>query len=253
STGTRREHVPGQRRPCRPLMPGRNTLPLKRKQRKQRSSGKLLRNGATINRYNRDITFSDPRFSFFPCYKLKKLQKNSRAPVPDWTVCRILSAVKRWRTALSCSGKSRAIRSTSRSIMRSLSMRRSMRSTCSNARNPTKSIRINIRSSQRNKSLIFSALLENRWDPLFSCAFPKNYLRAGAVSAAGPEAICAAGPGSAAPLSDANLVHVPLADALRSRLLSRIRDEHGLLTESTGGCALRANRVWVQQVLSGRK
>ncbi|MGB7787614.1 radical SAM/SPASM domain-containing protein [Methanoregula sp.] len=60
-------------------------------------------------------------------------------------------------------------------------------------------------------------------------------------------------PCPAAPLSDANLVHVPLADALRSRLLSRIRDEHGLLTESTGGCALRANRVLVQQVLSGRK
>jgi MoaA/NifB/PqqE/SkfB family radical SAM enzyme len=58
-------------------------------------------------------------------------------------------------------------------------------------------------------------------------------------------------PCPAAPLSDANLVHVPLAEALRSRLLSRVRDEHGLLTERTGGCALRANRAWVQQVLSG--
>ena len=32
--------------------------------------------------------------------------------------------------------------------------------------------------------------------------------------------------------------------------LPRIRKDHGLLTESTGGCALRANRTWVQQILS---
>lgn len=56
-------------------------------------------------------------------------------------------------------------------------------------------------------------------------------------------------PCPAAPYSDANLSSVPLKEALRSRLLSRIRDEHGLLTESTGGCALRANRAWVQELL----
>jgi MoaA/NifB/PqqE/SkfB family radical SAM enzyme len=57
-------------------------------------------------------------------------------------------------------------------------------------------------------------------------------------------------PCPAAPFSDVNLTTVPLREALRSRLLSRIRGEHGLLTESSGGCALRENRAWVQALLS---
>jgi MoaA/NifB/PqqE/SkfB family radical SAM enzyme len=52
-------------------------------------------------------------------------------------------------------------------------------------------------------------------------------------------------PCPAAPFSDANLTKGTLEEALRSRLLARIRDEHNLLTETTGGCALRANRAWV--------
>lgn len=55
-------------------------------------------------------------------------------------------------------------------------------------------------------------------------------------------------PCPAAPFSDANLVTLPLKEAFRSRLLARIRENHGLLTESTGGCALRANRAWVQEL-----
>lgn len=57
-------------------------------------------------------------------------------------------------------------------------------------------------------------------------------------------------PCPAAPYSDANLGLVPLREALGSRLLARIRDEHGLLTESVGGCALRANRAWVETLLN---
>jgi MoaA/NifB/PqqE/SkfB family radical SAM enzyme len=59
-------------------------------------------------------------------------------------------------------------------------------------------------------------------------------------------------PCPAAPFSDANLATVPLREALRSRLLRQIREDHGLLTESSGGCALRANRAWVQ-ALAGRE
>jgi len=55
-------------------------------------------------------------------------------------------------------------------------------------------------------------------------------------------------PCPAAPVSDVNLAQVPLKEALRSRLLTRIRSEHGLLTESAGGCALRANRVWMESL-----
>jgi MoaA/NifB/PqqE/SkfB family radical SAM enzyme len=57
-------------------------------------------------------------------------------------------------------------------------------------------------------------------------------------------------PCPAAPYSDANLTTVPLEDALRSRLLDRIRNGHGLLTETSGGCALRANRAWVQEIVN---
>ncbi|MFA4859568.1 radical SAM/SPASM domain-containing protein [Methanoregula sp.] len=56
-------------------------------------------------------------------------------------------------------------------------------------------------------------------------------------------------PCPAAPYSDANLGLVPLKEALGSRLLARIRNEHGLLTESAGGCALRANRAWAETLM----
>jgi MoaA/NifB/PqqE/SkfB family radical SAM enzyme len=54
-------------------------------------------------------------------------------------------------------------------------------------------------------------------------------------------------PCPAAPYSDANLADVPLDEALRSRLLARLRERPELLTESSGGCALRANRVLVEE------
>ena len=58
-------------------------------------------------------------------------------------------------------------------------------------------------------------------------------------------------PCPAAPVSDRNLATVPLEDALRSRLLARIRKDHRLLTETTGGCALRANQALVRELLDG--
>ncbi|MBN2735241.1 MAG: radical SAM protein [Methanomicrobiaceae archaeon] len=53
-------------------------------------------------------------------------------------------------------------------------------------------------------------------------------------------------PCPAAPFSDVNLTEMPLKDALKSDLLEKIRKNHGLLTESEGGCALWANREWVK-------
>ncbi|MEN6610539.1 MAG: radical SAM/SPASM domain-containing protein [Methanoregulaceae archaeon] len=53
----------------------------------------------------------------------------------------------------------------------------------------------------------------------------------------------------AAPYSDTNLKRVPFQDALRSEYLARVRDEHGILTESEGGCALWANRSWTASLL----
>jgi MoaA/NifB/PqqE/SkfB family radical SAM enzyme len=53
-------------------------------------------------------------------------------------------------------------------------------------------------------------------------------------------------PCPAAPYSDRNLTEVPLAEALRSRLLARLRETPEVLAETEGGCALRANRVWAE-------
>jgi hypothetical protein len=43
---------------------------------------------------------------------------------------------------------------------------------------------------------------------------------------------------------------VPLREALQSRLLGRLRGKPESLTESNGGCALRANHAWVQELLN---
>jgi MoaA/NifB/PqqE/SkfB family radical SAM enzyme len=53
-----------------------------------------------------------------------------------------------------------------------------------------------------------------------------------------------------APYSDTNLKNVPLKEALRSRLLSEIRENHDKLEETRGGCALWENRDWVRGLLS---
>jgi MoaA/NifB/PqqE/SkfB family radical SAM enzyme len=53
-------------------------------------------------------------------------------------------------------------------------------------------------------------------------------------------------PCPAAPFSDADLTKIPLKDALGSELLEKIRREHNLLVETNGGCALWANREWVE-------
>lgn len=49
-----------------------------------------------------------------------------------------------------------------------------------------------------------------------------------------------------APYSDANLKSETLKEALNSRLLKEIRQNHDLLNETKGGCALWENREWVR-------
>jgi MoaA/NifB/PqqE/SkfB family radical SAM enzyme len=56
-------------------------------------------------------------------------------------------------------------------------------------------------------------------------------------------------PCPAAPYSDADLGKVPLEEALRSRLLGRLREKPEVLAETEGGCALRANRAWVEEIM----
>jgi Predicted Fe-S oxidoreductases len=48
-----------------------------------------------------------------------------------------------------------------------------------------------------------------------------------------------------APWSDTCVLGRPLKEALRSRLLAQVREGHGRLRESRGGCALRENMQWI--------
>jgi len=53
-----------------------------------------------------------------------------------------------------------------------------------------------------------------------------------------------------APYSDTNLRDTTLKEALRSKLLQEIRENHDVLEETRGGCALWKNRDWVRGLLS---
>jgi MoaA/NifB/PqqE/SkfB family radical SAM enzyme len=55
-----------------------------------------------------------------------------------------------------------------------------------------------------------------------------------------------------APYSDVNLNCISLTEALRSPFLAAIRQNHGNLTETRGGCALWTNREWVRSLLPVR-
>jgi MoaA/NifB/PqqE/SkfB family radical SAM enzyme len=54
-----------------------------------------------------------------------------------------------------------------------------------------------------------------------------------------------------APYSDTNVKDRPLKEALRSTLLSKIREQHGMLKESRGGCALKENEAWIRTLTKG--
>lgn len=54
-----------------------------------------------------------------------------------------------------------------------------------------------------------------------------------------------------APYSDTNIKNMPLKEALKSWLLKSIRDNHHMLKESRGGCALQENREWIESLRTG--
>lgn len=51
-----------------------------------------------------------------------------------------------------------------------------------------------------------------------------------------------------APFSDTDLRYGSLKEALESRFLQEIRNNHQLLKEGKGGCALWANKSWVKEL-----
>ena len=55
-----------------------------------------------------------------------------------------------------------------------------------------------------------------------------------------------------APYSDTNLLHTPLREALRSKFLAAMRENHALFAETEDGCALWRNKEAVQSLLNRR-
>lgn len=94
----------------------------------------------------------------------------------------------------------------------------------------------------------------NRKFPALFIGFPGDEEEFGGCLAAGRGFVHVSPSGNlepcpAAPYSDENLASVPLAEALKSRLLEQLRARPELLTESEGGCALRANRALMEAYL----
>ncbi|MCX6233585.1 MAG: hypothetical protein NT175_02530 [Bacteroidetes bacterium] len=56
-----------------------------------------------------------------------------------------------------------------------------------------------------------------------------------------------------APYSDTNLNNASLKEALSSELLSKIRENHHKLTETSGGCALWQEKEWLQLLLKEKE
>ena len=107
-------------------------------------------------------------------------------------------------------------------------------------------------TQEQKKTLNTVMTVFNRKFPALFIGFPGDEDAYGGCLAAGRGFVHVSPSGDlepcpAVPLSDANLATVPLKDALHSRLLSRIREEPGLLKETSGGCALRANRERAQR------
>ena len=94
----------------------------------------------------------------------------------------------------------------------------------------------------------------NRTYPAFFMAAPGDVEMFGGCLAAGRGFVHVSPSGdlepcTMVPCSDANLRHVPLREALRSRFLETIRRSHRNLRPD-GHCALRTNREWVLEMLS---
>jgi MoaA/NifB/PqqE/SkfB family radical SAM enzyme len=113
----------------------------------------------------------------------------------------------------------------------------------------------NLVLTDEQKKVLQIALLDfNRKFPALFIGFPGDENQYGGCLAAGRGFVHISPSGNlepcpAAPYSDQNVVQVPLKEALRSRLLARIREEPEVLTETSGGCALRANCAWVQDLI----
>jgi MoaA/NifB/PqqE/SkfB family radical SAM enzyme len=100
----------------------------------------------------------------------------------------------------------------------------------------------------------FALKAEGRHDAL-CIAFPGDESLYGGCLAAGRGFINISTSGDLepcpfAPFSDVNLRDTPLKEALKSKLLRKVRENHDKLIEGDGGCALWHNREWLETLVA---
>jgi MoaA/NifB/PqqE/SkfB family radical SAM enzyme len=103
---------------------------------------------------------------------------------------------------------------------------------------------------QRTELLLVTRTLRSKYPALF-IAFPGDEEQFGGCLAAGRGFIHISSDGSLepcpfSPFSDTNLQQTSLKEALQSPLLATIRNNHGRLQETAGGCVLWEHREWVE-------
>jgi MoaA/NifB/PqqE/SkfB family radical SAM enzyme len=106
---------------------------------------------------------------------------------------------------------------------------------------------------QRKALLQATAGMRSQYSALF-IAFPGDEAQFGGCLAAGRGFIHISPEGNLelcpfSPYSDTNLNRISLKDALQSKLLEMIRNNHDRLQDTAGGCALWENREWVESMM----
>ncbi len=110
---------------------------------------------------------------------------------------------------------------------------------------------------QQSEIPLLTASLRKELQGLF-IAFPGDEEALGGCLAAGRGFVHVSPEGDLepcpfAPYSDTSLKDLPLKEALESKLLKTIRQNHHKLTETQGGCALWVNREWLKSIASSEK
>lgn len=108
-------------------------------------------------------------------------------------------------------------------------------------------------ADQHDRLLMIMDMLRKDFPALF-IAFPGDEERFGGCLSAGRGFVHVSPSGSLepcpfAPYSDASVGNMTLKEALMSRFLEKIRENHAYLSENSGGCALWDKREWVKSLL----
>jgi MoaA/NifB/PqqE/SkfB family radical SAM enzyme len=99
------------------------------------------------------------------------------------------------------------------------------------------------KSLYKNHDMLVVSLPGNE-DPYGGClASGRGFLH---ISSSGALEAC-----PFAPYSDTSVKNMPLKEALKSRLIREVRENHDKLKESRGGCALKENAEWVASLQEG--